>query len=79
MHIRVKLYSTLVPYVPNVRPGIPFDVELDDGSVLTDVVKRLKLPRKQIQTAFVNGSAQPLNYRLQNDDELGIFPPIGGG
>jgi sulfur-carrier protein len=79
MHVRVKLYSTLVPYVPDAQPGLPFDVEIDEGNVLTDVVKRLKLPRKQIKTAFVNGSARPLNYRLHDNDEVGIFPPMGGG
>jgi molybdopterin converting factor small subunit len=79
MRIKVKLFATLVVYVRDAKPGIPFEVELRDGTFLSDLMNQLNLPQKETKVTFVNGCAQPLNYRLQNNDEVGIFPPIGGG
>jgi len=39
----------------------------------------LNLPREEVKVAFVNGRTRPLDWPLQPEDEVGIFPPIGGG
>jgi len=79
MHVKVKLFATLVGHVPGVKSGIPFDVEIPEGTTLADLMKRLKLPQNQVKVAFVNGRTQPLDFQLQRGNEVGIFPPIGGG
>jgi len=79
MRVRVKLYATLGKHVANTAPGIPFEVELPDGATVADLVKRLNLPQEEVKVAFVNGRARPMDWRLQADDEVGIFPPVGGG
>ena len=88
MKIQVKLFATLVEGVSGpilakhpegVRAGAPLEVELPEGSKLTDLVAYMGLPREELKLTFVNGRAQELDYRLDPGDEVGIFPPVGGG
>jgi len=79
MHIQVKLFATLVRCVPGVKSGVPFDVELPEGAFLSDLVKQLNLPENKVKVSFVNGRIQSLDFQLRSGDEVGIFPPIGGG
>lgn len=88
MKVSVKLFATLATsvskallaqYPQGIRAGRPFEVELPPGSSLADLVAYLALPREQVKVVFVNARIQRLDYRLQSGDEVGIFPPIGGG
>ena len=79
MRVKVKLFTTLVVYVPGSKPGIPFEAELPSGASLSDMMNHLNLPQKEAKVIFVNGRAQSLNYQLKEEDEVGIFPLIGGG
>ncbi len=79
MQIRVKLFATLVRCVSGVKPGVPFDVELPEGVSILDLVHRLNLPENEVKIAFVNGRIESLDYLFKYGDEVGIFPPIGGG
>ncbi len=79
MRVRVKLYATLRRYRETAQPGTPFEVELSDGAALGDLVAQLELPREEVKVAFVNGRARTMDWPLRPGDQVGIFPPIGGG
>jgi molybdopterin converting factor small subunit len=79
MRVKVKLFTTLANYVPGVKPGEPFEVGLHNRATPSDLINQLKLPQEQAKLIFVNGRMQPLDYQLQNNDEVGIFSQIGGG
>jgi molybdopterin synthase sulfur carrier subunit len=79
MQVRVKLFATLGRHLTSGLPGIPFAVELPDGSTVETLVDQLQLPREEVKLVFVNGRARPMDWVLQPGDELGVFPPIGGG
>jgi molybdopterin synthase sulfur carrier subunit len=88
MKICVRLFATLTQLVPEtvssrypqgIRAGSPLEVELPEGSTLADLVGYLALPGEKVRVAFVNGRAKKLDYRLVPGDEVGIFPPVGGG
>jgi len=79
MQIQVKLFSVLGKFRPDVTPGTPFEVTLPDGATIDDMVKQLRLPAEDVKVVFVNGRARPLDWVLQPGDDIGIFPPIGGG
>lgn len=78
MRIRVKLFAGLAGKVAEARTGVPFDKELGPGSTLGDLVETI-LPGTETRLTFVNGRAESPSYRLKEDDEVGIFPVIGGG
>ena len=79
MQIRVKLFATLARTFSNGAPGIPFEIEVPEGTTLADLVNQLKLPHEEVKVFFVNGRARSLNWPLESGDEVGIFPLIAGG
>jgi sulfur carrier protein ThiS len=79
MQLHVKLFASMVRHVPAAQPGIPFDAEVPDGLTVEALLKRLGLPREEVRVVFINGRARPMEWVLQPNDEVGIFPAIGGG
>jgi molybdopterin synthase sulfur carrier subunit len=79
MRVYVKLFATLRRYVEGAASGIPFEVDLPDGATIADLIKQLSLPAEDVKIAFVNARARPEDWHLEPDDEVGIFPPVGGG
>ena len=79
MRVKVRLFTSLVVYVPGAKPGISFEIELLSGASLSALINQLKLPQSETKVIFVNGRSQPLDYQLRDNDEVGIFPFIGGG
>jgi sulfur-carrier protein len=80
MRVNVKLFATLRRFALNdVQAGTPFAVEMESGASLEDLIKILNLPTEEVRIVFVNGRAQEENWILQEGDEVGMFPPIGGG
>jgi len=79
MRVNVRTYATLCRYIPGVSAGIPIEIELPDGTSVSDLIERLKIPSREVKIAFVNGRTQSLDWLLESGDEMGIFPPIGGG
>ncbi len=79
MHIRVKLFATLTRHAADARSGTPLEIDVPEGATITDLIKKLRLPAEEIKVVFVNGRARPFDWQLNPGDEVGIFPPIGGG
>jgi len=79
MRVKVKLYATLGRYAPEGQAGKPFELELPGDSSLKTLVEQLYIPVEETRVTFVNGIAKALDDKLQEGDEIGIFPPIGGG
>ncbi len=79
MKVTVKLFASLSRFSPGGLPGTPFDVELPDSTSLQLLVDQLGIPANEMKVAFVNGLICDLACELQPDDQVGIFPPIGGG
>ena len=79
MHVRVKVFANLRQYVPNLDAGSGVELDVPLDATLHDVVTLLGLPPDQVKVTFVNGRSRPDDWRLAPEDEIGIFPPIGGG
>lgn len=76
--IKLKLYATLSKYLGQ-SSGTAVEMELLPGSTLDDVVKVLRLPPDEVKICFINGRICELEQELKDGDDLGMFPPIGGG
>jgi len=89
MKVFVRLYAglakrtppdLLAPLFPSGFPaGAPIEVDLQDNATVADLASRLGLTRQDVHTAFVNGRSRPSEHPLADSDQVGIFPPIGGG
>lgn len=77
--VQVKLYATLRRVRPGLGRGEPFRFEARQGATLGDLVRELALPPEEVKLVFVNGRARDEEYFLADGDQVGIFPPVGGG
>lgn len=79
MKIKLKLFATLSTYLGGPVTGSEAEIELPPGSTLGDLANLLKLPPDEVKICFINGIICELEKQLNEGDEVGIFPPIGGG
>lgn len=79
MQVHVKLFATLRSYRPGLEIGESFPLELPAGATVGRLIQDLDLPEQEVKVVFVNGRSQPQAYALADGDEVGIFPPVGGG
>ena len=88
MKVYVKLFANLVRRVSEdvidkhskkLSAGTPLEIELPENSNLTDLLSYLALRREEVVAVFVGGRARELDYMLAPGDQVGIFPPLGGG
>jgi molybdopterin converting factor small subunit len=77
MEVRVKLYAGLTR-----SAGVSGQVaamDLPEGSTVADLVAALDIAPEKARLTFVNGRARRPQHRLAPGDQVGVFPPIGGG
>jgi molybdopterin converting factor small subunit len=79
MKVKVRLYANLRDYVPQAKIGTTLEVELQEGALIRDLANHYQLPLGQVKLAYVNGIYQEMDFQLHENDEVGLFPPIGGG
>ncbi len=79
MRVKVRLFASLAATVPGASAGLPLEVELPPGSKVSDLALRLRLPEAEQKLFFVNGRSEGPDRELKEDDEIGVFPPVGGG
>jgi molybdopterin converting factor small subunit len=84
MKVRVKLFASLRRFIPSESgapriPGAGFEVELRGGATLGELVAVLEIPPEEARVAFVNGITHDMDWELKPEDEVGVFPPVGGG
>lgn len=77
--VYVKLFATLRAYRPGLGIGEAFAVQAPDGATVGDLIAQLELPKDEVKIIFVNALNRGTDHVLADGDELGIFPPIGGG
>ena len=80
--MRLYLGGFFTFYVPAAQkkrsPWI--EVELSEPALLPEVLERLGIPPAEVHLAAVNGQAvDPAEAIVNQDDEVRLYPPIGGG
>ncbi len=81
INVHVKLFATLRDYGPkNLGIGESFTVKFSESTTITNILEKLKIPKEEAKVVMVNGEIKnEQNYTLETDDEISIFPPVGGG
>jgi molybdopterin synthase sulfur carrier subunit len=79
MIVHVKLFATLRRYYPNFKIGEEMPVELPREATVGDLIEQLRLPKDQVKVVFVNAVVRSKEHVLADGDEVGMFPPVGGG
>ena len=77
--VHVKLFATLRRHYPHLGVGEPMAVELPERTTVGDMIERLRLPADEVKVVFVNHVIREEEHRLADEDQVGVFPPVGGG
>ncbi len=65
--------------MPDVELGEEKVYEMPQGSNVVDVLQKLDIPKEKMKIALVNGVRVEKNYKLEENDLVVFFPPVGGG
>ncbi len=79
MVVHVKLFATLRRHYPHLDIGEAMPVDVPPGATLNQLIDRLDVPREEVKVVFVNNRVRDEQYVLNQGDDIGIFPPVGGG
>jgi sulfur carrier protein ThiS len=77
--VDAKLFATLRRVRPDVPLGQPCSVALAEAATVADLINELGLPEEEVKLVFVNGRSCKMDHVLSEGDEIGLFPPVGGG
>lgn len=82
MKIRIKLST----FFGSVGGAEKTELDLHQGATVKDALEKIvhdfpKLKKwlPQYAWVFINGNHVELQTQLKKDDEISVFPPIGGG
>jgi sulfur carrier protein ThiS len=77
MKVNLKCFSKLVdPGTCEFSDSTAYD--LDDGHTVKDLVERAGIDREEVKIAFVNSRIVGLDAPLEEGDQVGLAPAIGG-
>jgi len=79
IRVRVRLFATLRGYRPGLAMGESIPVSVEQGATVRDLLAHLDVPAGEVKLIFANGLSRDLDHVLADGDDLGIFPPVGGG
>ena len=88
MKIYLKVFAALAQllteslkgqYPDGLKPGSAIELDMPADSSIGNLLDRLELRDKGGLLVFVNGRARRQEYKVSEGDQIGIFPPIGGG
>lgn len=80
MRITVNIYAYLRYYLPEPEKIMQEKVwELPEGSVVKNVLERLRLPKEVRVTVLLNNNSVDMKALLREGDIVHILPQMAGG
>ena len=79
MRIAVQLHATLTTFLPSTGRDGSATLDLDEGTAVADLVRRLGIPPELSRIVLVNGHDVEDGAALRDGDVVDIFPPLAGG
>ncbi len=79
MRVEVRLFATLASFLPPDGRDGAAELEIPEGSTVTEVTRRLGIPSDLARVVLVNGRDIGAEATLAPRDVVTIFPPLAGG
>lgn len=83
MKIAFKLFASLSDYLPAGSRNNRIELDVEEGVSVAELIRRYQVPERSAHLVLVNGNfippAERPRHRLQEGDELAVWPPIAGG
>ena len=77
MNVHVSLFANLRDYSPGEEGS--FDLRLDSGATIADLMAALHIPPVVQAVVLVNGRRAEPTSPLAPEDAVTLFPPMEGG
>jgi molybdopterin converting factor small subunit len=77
--VEVRLFATLASFLPADGRDGSAELEIPEGSTVTEVARCLGIPPDLARVVLVNGRDIGPEARLAARDVVTIFPPLAGG
>ena len=77
MNVHVSLFANLRDYSPGGEGS--FDLRLDSGATIADLMAALHIPPVVQAVILVNGRRADFDTVLNDGDSVTLFPPMEGG
>lgn len=79
MALKIFLSSTLRKCHPGYEPSAGIDFHLEDGISVAALLQHLNIPQKSVKIVMVDGVNATFDHRLEGNERVAFFPPVGGG
>jgi sulfur-carrier protein len=79
MSLLVLLNATLRRYKPGYNAAVGISLEVAPGTTVAQILPILGVPPQEVTLLFVDGRRRELDFVLQGNERVALFPPIGGG
>ena len=79
MKVELRLYASLGRYLPEEKEGNSWVIEIDPGTTIRELLRRLNIPSEAPKIFFLNGVHAQGDEVLKDGDRVGAFPPVAGG
>jgi molybdopterin converting factor small subunit len=77
--VEVRLFATLAAFLPAHGRDGTAQLEVPEGSTVTEITRRLGIPPDLARVVLVNGRDIGPDAPLAAHDIVTIFPPLAGG
>lgn len=77
MRVKVKAFGSLYQWLPDDENKAY--IELPDDAKVEDLITSLRIPKKEVWFAVVNGERAQDDQALSEGDEVSLYSPVGGG
>ncbi|MCX7694707.1 MAG: MoaD/ThiS family protein [Caloramator sp.] len=74
--VNAKAFAMLSKYIETNKN---FEISVEKGATLRDVLRKLGLPEDEIFTCTINGENATLDDEVKDGDNVGFYPYLGGG
>ncbi|MDI6753818.1 MAG: MoaD/ThiS family protein [Thermodesulfobacteriota bacterium] len=79
MKVEVKLFANFREYLPPGSDKYACWLELEEGTTISQVLMKLKIPESVPMILLVDGMQSKVEDVLQPGEVLSVFPPVAGG
>lgn len=77
--LKIIISSTLREYLTVYDPVKGVDFAIDGQMTVADLCRQLRIPPDKVKIVMVNGKSEELDYLIQGNERIALFPPVGGG
>ena len=79
MPMQILLSATLRKYVPGYDPAQGVAKTIARPMKLEGLCREMGIPPETVTIVMINGKRVSLDYEVQGDERVALFPPVGGG